>query len=138
MAKFIAQLIVAGSQIVGRAFARALKQEIEASQEAARRLGQTNTRAERVANNKVGLSLDEAKQILNVSQLDPEEIEKQYKHLFAVNEKTRGGTIYIQSKVVRAKERIDLELQNLAQSMGQDQSASADKGKDEHMKQDKT
>lgn len=37
MAKFIAQMIVLGGQVIGRAFARALKQEIEASQEAAKR-----------------------------------------------------------------------------------------------------
>lgn len=37
MAKYIAQLIVLGGQVVGRAFARALKQEIAASQEAAKR-----------------------------------------------------------------------------------------------------
>lgn len=37
MAKYIAQIIVLGGQVVGRAFARALKQEIAASQEAAKR-----------------------------------------------------------------------------------------------------
>lgn len=37
MAKYIAQLIVLGGQVIGRAFARALKQEIAASQEAAKR-----------------------------------------------------------------------------------------------------
>lgn len=37
MARVIAQLIVLGGQVVGRAFARALKQEIAASQEAAKR-----------------------------------------------------------------------------------------------------
>lgn len=110
MAKFIAQLIVAGSQIVGRAFARALKQEIEASQEAAKRLGNTKTRAERIANNKVGLSLDEAKQILNVDDLDKEQILKRYESLFKSNEKSNGGSFYLQSKVFRAKERLDLEL----------------------------
>lgn len=110
MARFIAQIIVAGTQILGRAFARALKQEIEASQDAARRLGNTKTRAERLANTKVGLSLDEAKQILNVNQLNREEITKRYETLFKANEK--NGTFYIVSKVVRAKERLDLELEN--------------------------
>jgi len=37
MAKYIAQIIVLGGQVIGRAFARALKQEIAASQEAAKR-----------------------------------------------------------------------------------------------------
>lgn len=76
MAKYIAQLIIAGTQVVGRAFARALKQEIEASQQAAQRLGNAKTRTERVANQKLGLSLDEAKQILNISKLSKEEIDE--------------------------------------------------------------
>lgn len=76
MARYLAQLIIAGSQVIGKAFARALKQEIEASQQAAQRLGQAKTRGERVANQKLGLTLDEAKQILNVSKLSKEEIEE--------------------------------------------------------------
>lgn len=39
MAKYIAQIIVLGGQIIGKAFTRALKQEIAASQEAAKRAG---------------------------------------------------------------------------------------------------
>jgi len=39
MAKYLAQIIVLGGQAVGRAFAKALKQEIAASQEAAKRAG---------------------------------------------------------------------------------------------------
>lgn len=76
MARYLAQLIIAGSQVIGKAFARALKQEIEASQQAAQRLGQGKTRGERVANQKLGLTLDEAKQILNVSKFTKEEIEE--------------------------------------------------------------
>lgn len=39
MAKYLAQIIVLGGQAIGRAFAKALRQEIAASQEAARRSG---------------------------------------------------------------------------------------------------
>lgn len=59
-----------------------------------------------------GITLEEAQQILNVSNLDPEEVQKQYEHLFNVNDKAKGGSFYIQSKVFRAKERIDHELQD--------------------------
>ncbi|KAF7268070.1 mitochondrial import inner membrane translocase subunit tim16-B-like [Rhynchophorus ferrugineus] len=116
MAKFLAQLIVAGAQVVGRAFARAVKQEIEASQQAAQRLNNTRTRSERVANQKLGLSLEEAKQILNVSKLTREEIEERYQSLFKANEKT---SLYLQSKVVRAKERLDHELMAESQKKSQ-------------------
>ena len=37
MAKYLAQIIVLGGQVIGRAFARALRQEIKLSQEAAKR-----------------------------------------------------------------------------------------------------
>lgn len=110
MAKFIAQIIVLGTQVIGRAFAKAVKQEIAASQEAARRLGNSGRAQEHANNTKLGLTLDEAKQILNVDKLDPEEINKKYEFLFSANDKSKGGSFYIQSKVVRAKERIDHEL----------------------------
>lgn len=52
-------------------------------------------------------------QILNVnSNLDPEEIKKSYDHLFVVNDKSKGGSFYLQSKVFRAKERLEEELKN--------------------------
>lgn len=111
MAKYIAQIIVLGTQIVGRAFARALKQEIAASQEAAKRAGGGQQGQNRVAANlKAGMTLEEAQQILNVTKLDPQEIQKNYEHLFQVNDKSKGGSFYLQSKVFRAKERIDQEL----------------------------
>lgn len=59
----------------------------------------------------LGITLEEAQQILNVQKLDsPEEIQKNYDHLFAVNDKAKGGSFYLQSKVFRAKERLDEEL----------------------------
>lgn len=56
------------------------------------------------------MTLEEAQQILNISKLEPEEIQKHYEHLFQVNDKSKGGSFYLQSKVFRAKERIDQEL----------------------------
>ena len=60
----------------------------------------------------MGITLDEAKQILNIEDIDDKEaLTKSYEHLFNVNDKAKGGSFYIQSKVVRAKERIDQEMQ---------------------------
>ena len=58
------------------------------------------------------MSFEEAKDILNVTDndiygADREKLYKNYEHLFSVNEKANGGNLYLQSKVVRAKERID-------------------------------
>lgn len=114
MAKYIAQIIVLGSQMIGKAFARALREEVAASREAAKRAG-GGDRGRRSAqeNLATGLTIEEAQQILNVSKLDDiETIQKNYEHLFAVNDKSKGGSFYLQSKVVRAKERIDQELKH--------------------------
>ncbi|KAM6957238.1 mitochondrial import inner membrane translocase subunit tim16 [Aplochiton taeniatus] len=119
MARYLAQIIVMGAQVVGRAFARALRQEFQASQAAAEargRAGQQSAAASSIS----GMSLQEAQQILNITTLTPEEINKNYEHLFKVNDKTVGGSFYVQSKVVRAKERLDEEIS--IQSQDKDQS----------------
>ncbi len=64
------------------------------------------------------MSLEEAKQILNVEKLDVESVQKNYDHLFNVNDKTKGGSFYLQSKVYRAKERIDQEIKLSATKQG--------------------
>ncbi|XP_077474967.1 mitochondrial import inner membrane translocase subunit tim16 [Stigmatopora argus] len=114
MAKYLAQVIVMGVQVVGRAFARALQQEFAASQAAARARNSAGQHSA-AASNISGLTLQEAQQILNVSKMESEEIQKNYEHLFKVNDKSVGGSFYLQSKVVRAKERLDEELNIEAQ-----------------------
>ncbi|XP_032691488.1 mitochondrial import inner membrane translocase subunit Tim16 [Odontomachus brunneus] len=114
MAKYLIQIIVAGTQVIGKAFARALRQEIAASQEAARRAGGGSRGAKHVAaNTRTGISLEEALRILNVERSDQTElIQQNYKYLMEANDRSKGGSFYLQSKVVRAKERIDMELKN--------------------------
>ncbi|XP_007891812.1 mitochondrial import inner membrane translocase subunit tim16 [Callorhinchus milii] len=109
MAKYLAQIIVVGAQVVGRAFARALRQEYAASKAAAEARGRAG-RQSAAASSISGMTLQEAQQILNVAQMKQEEIQKNYDHLFKVNDKSVGGSFYLQSKVVRAKERLDEEL----------------------------
>ncbi|CAL8120022.1 unnamed protein product [Orchesella dallaii] len=121
MAKYLIQIIVLGTQAVGRAFAKALRQEYQASQAAAQARrgagggarsggGDSKTAAE---NMRLGLSVEEARQILNISpESSVEEVHKQYEHLFKINDKAKGGSFYIQSKVYRAKERLDQDLKS--------------------------
>uniref|UniRef100_A0A1A8H9M9 Presequence translocase-associated motor 16 homolog n=1 Tax=Nothobranchius korthausae TaxID=1143690 RepID=A0A1A8H9M9_9TELE len=123
MAKYLAQIIVMGVQVVGRAFARALQQEYAASQAAARARGRTGQQSA-AASSISGMSLQEAQQILNISTVSPEEIQKNYEHLFKVNDKSAGGSFYIQSKVVRAKERLEEELNIQTQEEKQSQQNS--------------
>ena len=100
MAKQLIQLIIAGGQVVGKAFAAAVRQEIRMSQDAAkaRYSGQQST-AQAAETARMGMTLDEAKMILNVENLDQEAIQKNYDHLFKVNDKSQGGSLYLQSKV---------------------------------------
>eukprot|EP00092_Neocalanus_flemingeri_P030987 GFUD01033653.1.p1 GENE.GFUD01033653.1~~GFUD01033653.1.p1 ORF type:complete len:130 (+),score=46.89 GFUD01033653.1:49-438(+) len=112
MAKQLVQIIIAGSQVVGKAFANALRQEIRLSQEAAKARGnqKASTTGQAAETARLGMTIEEAQQILNIEKLEPEVLESNYEHLFKVNDKAVGGSFYIQSKVVRAKERLDQEL----------------------------
>uniref|UniRef100_UPI00358ED984 mitochondrial import inner membrane translocase subunit TIM16 n=1 Tax=Myxine glutinosa TaxID=7769 RepID=UPI00358ED984 len=111
MAKYLVQVIVLGAQVVTRAFTRAVRQEFVASQAAAQARGKGRAGEESAAASSLaGLSLQEAKQILNVTSVDPVDIAKNYEHLFKVNDKSVGGSFYLQSKIVRAKERLDEEV----------------------------
>ncbi|KAI1884439.1 hypothetical protein AGOR_G00226410 [Albula goreensis] len=109
MAKYLAQIVVMGVQVVGRAFARALRQEFAASKAAAEARGRSGQQSA-AASSITGMTLQEAQQVLNITTLTPEEIQKNYEHLFKVNDKSVGGSFYLQSKVVRAKERLEEEL----------------------------
>lgn len=46
------------------------------------------------------MTLEEAKQILNISEFDANKIQEKYDYLFKLNDKTNGGSFYIQSKVL--------------------------------------
>ncbi|CAI2348696.1 unnamed protein product [Caenorhabditis sp. 36 PRJEB53466] len=112
----------AAGEAVAKALSRAVRDEIRQTQQAAARhaaaTGQTagETKENANANAKLGISLEESLQILNVkTPLNREEVDKHYEHLFKINDKTNGGTLYLQSKVFRAKERIDEELGRLEQ-----------------------
>ncbi|KAI1301450.1 Mitochondrial import inner membrane translocase subunit Tim16 [Halotydeus destructor] len=121
MAKYLAQLIVTGAQVVGKAFTKALREELNATRQAAARRGGSSQQQQQSSTNDVrlGISLEEAMQILNVDKNTPiEEIQKKYDHLFEVNDKIKGGSFYLQSKVVRAKERLDDEMQNKVNDKG--------------------
>lgn len=67
----------------------------------------------------VGITLEEAQQILNTTNLNEDEIKQRYEHLFNVNDKSKGGSFYLQSKVFRAKERLDAELESAKQQQQQ-------------------
>lgn len=72
------------------------------------------------------MTLDEAVKILNVKppqggKADMEDVMGRFKRLFDANDPQKGGSFYLQSKVLRARERIEAEVQPMQEKMAQDQ-----------------
>ncbi|KAF2086668.1 cochaperone Pam16 [Saccharata proteae CBS 121410] len=110
--RIITQVVVTGSRVFGRAFAEAWKQA-SASQKYAQANSNNPGASKTFAAS--GLTLDEACKILNVpppkgGKTDMENVYERFKKLFDVNEPKKGGSFYLQSKILRARERIELEV----------------------------
>ncbi|KAK4695202.1 hypothetical protein P7C71_g2504, partial [Lecanoromycetidae sp. Uapishka_2] len=107
------------TRVLGRAFVEAYKQA-SASSQYARQSGQSGGgNAKNFASS--GLTLDEACKILNVKppqggKTDVEHVMERFKALFDRNDPTKGGSFYLQSKVLRARERIELEVREAAEA----------------------
>lgn len=61
------------------------------------------------------MTLDEACRILNVKppqggQADLQQTTERFKKLFDMNDPKKGGSFYLQSKILRARERIEMEV----------------------------
>ncbi|KAF7549422.1 hypothetical protein G7046_g8353 [Stylonectria norvegica] len=111
--KFVITAMLTGSRILGRSFAAAYKQAQAASnyQRAQAKAGNGSGHASLSS----GMTLDEACKILNVKppasgNANVEDVMARYKRLYDANEPSNGGSFYLQSKVVRAKERFEREL----------------------------
>ena len=97
---------------MGRAFAEAWRQAA-ASQKYAQQAAKSGPESlSKIATS--GITLDEACKILNVKppqggQANMEVVMERFKRLFDVNDPSKGGSFYLQSKVLRARERIELE-----------------------------
>lgn len=121
--RFIFTAFLTGSRILGRSFMAAYKQAQAASQyqRAAAKAGGSSAGASLSS----GMTLDEACKILNVKppaggQANVEEVLERYKRLFDANEPQNGGSFYLQSKIVRAKERFERELGPLREKAEQE------------------
>ncbi|PHH89334.1 hypothetical protein CDD83_6233 [Cordyceps sp. RAO-2017] len=112
--RFVITAVLTGSRIVGRSFMAAYKQAQAASQyqRAQAKAGVGSSGPASLAS---GMTLEEACRILNVKppangQANVEEVMERYKRLFDANEPQKGGSFYLQSKIVRAKERFEREI----------------------------
>ncbi|KAL3424421.1 hypothetical protein PVAG01_03702 [Phlyctema vagabunda] len=110
--RIITQVVVTGTRVLGRAFAEAYKQA-SASSQYAKAQGKNGGSGNAFSSS--GLTLEEACKILNVKppqngQANMEDVMERFKKLFDVNDPKKGGSFYLQSKVLRARERIESEV----------------------------
>lgn len=116
--RIITQIVFTGSRVVGRAFLEAYRQASARSQYAQQATKAGGSSANNFASS--GLTLDEACKILNVKpptsgKANMEDVMERFKKLFDNNEPSKGGSFYLQSKVLRARERIELEVRQAAE-----------------------
>ncbi|KAH9907627.1 protein transporter [Xylariomycetidae sp. FL2044] len=122
--RIITQIVFTGSRILGRSFAAAYKQA-QASTEYARAQAKLNPNATGRANLSSGMTLDEACKILNVKppqggKANMEEVMARFKKLFDTNDPEKGGSFYLQSKVLRARERIEADVRPAMEKAAQE------------------
>ena len=105
--------MVTGARVLGRAVTEAWKQA-QASANYARAQAKNNPGAANTFASH-GLTLEEACKILNVKppqagKVNLEDVTERFKRLFDVNDPKKGGSFYLQSKILRARERIESEV----------------------------
>ncbi|EFX00583.1 cochaperone pam16 [Grosmannia clavigera kw1407] len=136
--RLITQVVLIGSRVLGRAFTEAYRQANASSQYAraqAKAGGAVGGGATGRANLSTGMTLDEAVQILNVPRPPPasagardynmEEVMGRFRRLFDANDPQKGGSFYLQSKVLRARERIEAEVGPLLEQAAQEAEVKA-------------
>jgi len=119
---------------LGRAFSEAYKQASASSQyqRAQAKSGGPVAASGRV-NLATGMTLEEACSILNVKQpaaaaggarggppAEMEEVLSRFKRLFDANDPEKGGSFYLQSKILRARERIEAEVRPMQEKAAQE------------------
>ncbi|KDE09388.1 hypothetical protein MVLG_00294 [Microbotryum lychnidis-dioicae p1A1 Lamole] len=126
--RILAQVVVLGSQILGKAFVEAWRQAARNAQGTGRAGSSSMNGGGKGSSALDGLtrthrmSLDEATDILNLkrnadlaSETELQKMLKNFDHLFKANMPTTAegkphSSHYLQSKIVRAKERIEAEV----------------------------
>lgn len=105
-ARVIAQLIVNGAAIFSRAFYTAYQQAIRNAKAGGA------TQAAKTAS-RLKMRPDEALKILSMEkhELNNKALIERYTKLFDLNDPTKGGSFYLQSKIYRSKEVLEKVLE---------------------------
>ncbi|UPX14173.1 mitochondrial import inner membrane translocase subunit TIM16 [Ascochyta rabiei] len=110
--RIITQVVFSGARIIGRAVSESYRQAAASQKFAAANAGSGGGSAFSSSN----ITMDEACKILNVAPgkmgtIEAEAVTERFKRLFDMNDPKKGGSFYLQSKILRARERIERELQ---------------------------
>ncbi|KAL2162282.1 hypothetical protein VTH06DRAFT_7195 [Thermothelomyces fergusii] len=123
--RLITQVVFIGTRVIGRAFAEAYRQAAASSQYQRAQARAGNNGLSGRASVSTGMTLDEACKILNVKppqngKADMEEVMERFKRLFDNNDPKKGGSFYLQSKILRARERIEAEVRPMMEKAEQE------------------
>jgi import inner membrane translocase subunit TIM16 len=110
--RIILQVFITGGRVIGRAVTEAYRQA-QASQKYAAAASKNPGSARNFQSS--GLTLEEACKILDVAppkqgKTDMNKVLERFKRLFDANEPKNGGSFYLQSKILRARQRIEMEV----------------------------
>ncbi|KAF2863842.1 mitochondrial import inner membrane translocase subunit tim16 [Piedraia hortae CBS 480.64] len=114
--RIISQVVFTGARVVGKAFAEAYKQAASSQRHAA-----ANGSGGSGSLGSSRLTLVEACKILDVAPpkdktpFNIDAVHSKFKRLYDLNDPKKGGSFYLQSKVLRARERIEMEVREAAQ-----------------------
>ncbi|KAI1846185.1 hypothetical protein JX265_010562 [Neoarthrinium moseri] len=123
--RLITQVVITASRVLGRSFVEAYKQA-QASSNYQRAQAKLNPNAASArASLGSGMTMDEACKILNVKppqggKTNMDEVMERFKKLFDANDPQKGGSFYLQSKVLRARERIEAEVKPALEKAAQE------------------
>ncbi|KAK4126807.1 protein transporter [Parathielavia appendiculata] len=123
--RYITQAVIVGTRVIGRAFAEAYKQASASSQYQRAQAKNGGGGVSGRASLNTGMTLDEACKILNVKppqngKGDLDEVMERFKRLFDNNDPKKGGSFYLQSKILRARERLEAEIKPAMEKAAQE------------------
>lgn len=108
----VVHILVTGAKVFGKSFVEAYRQAASQSAKQAASTGARNGTGQKSEYG--GITLDESCKILNIeesSNIDLDKVQQRYQYLFDVNDQSKGGSFYLQSKIYRAAERLKWEVE---------------------------
>lgn len=112
IAQILAQALIMGGGVMIKAFVEAY-QRVAANPEAAKAAADQAKKGT-TAFVKKQMAIKEAQDILNFPNKPKnlQELNERYDRFFSVNDPKKGGSFYLQSKIYRAKEALEKDLQS--------------------------